>query len=526
MKKLTIFFLLFTTSISAQSEFAPIGATWKYTFHKFVTDFYYDCEYNVCDQVKQRLEVIDTITIDNRKVSVLKQFEGNSTFSDIPEIYFHSRNDSVFFHYNGFHLLYDFTAKDGDTINISVPTYYDGPGSLAASPNFFNSDSVYNLDVVVKDIDSVMVSGEMRRRAEYKSLLFPEIDFTLPNVIDGVGSGHALFGYTGGFVSDGCFGFFICYEDQNQAYTPHGCCEFPEDFPARKYAPIGAEWLYEGWSLGTPTTSGCEHFCEGNYNLFRVESEVNVVGRVHAVVRRYHRTKNTDWVLTDDEIRMYDYDGGFYASQYNFYSFESTYRTDVSVGDTIFSSASQNYPKFIGDDNYEYPYPRYGGDQVVETIDTILIDGQPRLKIKFRNLEDFRIGEVVEGIGPLYDGLLGYDQPLPASGCYPRLLCYRDSSITYTTTDCGCEFPEGPNSSFDLEHESVAIYPNPASQMIFIENPDNLLFQNIELLSIHGQKLKSIPYDDKIDISNLETGIYIIKLSGTNKKAVRRFIKS
>jgi len=526
MKQFTILFLLFASSLSAQNEFAPLGATWKYTFHTFEQDFPYDCEYNVCNQYKQRLEVIDTTTILGKKVSILRQFEEDSSFSDIPEIYIHSRNDSVFFFaFEAFHLLYDFTAEDGDTISISVPTYYDGPGSFAVSP-FPGMDTIVNVDVIVENKDLVVVSGVEKRRVDYISVA-PNMNFTLPNVIDGIGSGNAFFGYTGGFVSEGCYGFFICYEDENQAYTPYGCCEFPDDFPERKHAPLGAEWLYEGWSLGAPNTSGCDHACVGNYNLFRVEDEIDIAGRVHAVVRRYHRTKDTDWELTDDEIRLYDYDGGFYASQYDLYSFGETYRTDVSVGDTIFSSAAQNYPEFIGNDTYNYEFPRNGGDQVVESIDTVIIDGQSRLKITHRSLDLFRIGEVIEGIGPLFDGLLGSDIPIPASGCAPRLICYRDSTITYAPTDCGCEFPMGPNpnSVEDLPASDVTIYPNPAGEVLFIDNEKDLQFEKIRVLNIQGQCELSIPYDQAVNISTLNSGVYIVEMKGNTYKITKKLVK-
>jgi hypothetical protein len=265
MKKFTIFFLLFTTSLSAQMEYAPYGAFWKYTLHRFIVDYPYNCEFNICDQGKQRLEVIDTVTIQGKSVSVLQQFWGDSDTSGEPLIYVHANNDSVYFYaQNDFHLLYDFTAKDGDTININVPNFYNGPGSLNATP-FQGVDSIYNIDVIEKDRDSVMVSGEMRRVAEYNSFENNSA-FTLPRIIDNIGSGSAYFGFNGGFVAEGCYGFFICYEDSNQVYTPFGCCEFPADYPKRKFAPEGAEWLYEGWSEGGPNEDGCDNSCKGNYN--------------------------------------------------------------------------------------------------------------------------------------------------------------------------------------------------------------------------------------------------------------------
>lgn len=527
MRQLTIIFLLFatTTNLLSQSDFAPLGATWKYTLHRFIVDFPYECEYNICDQSKQRLEVVDTTTLQGKKVSILRQFFGDSDMPDGPEITIHSRNDSVFFWaYDEFHLLYDFTAEDGDTINITVPTYYDGPGTLSAAP-FVGMDTIVNLDVLVQYKDSILVSGEKRRRVEYRSADFPNTNFTLPNIIDGIGSGHAFFGYTGAFVSDGCFGYFICYEDENQAYTPFGCCVFPEDYPERTFAPLGAEWLYEGWSNGEPGEEGCDHGCEGNYNLFRVEAEANVGGRVHAVVRRYHRTKDSEWEATGDQIRLYDFDGGFYASNTDIYSLDQFYRVDVEVGDVMSVSAPQNYPKFIGDDVYEYPYPREGGDQLVEAVDTIIIDGQPRVKVTFRDLDGFRLGEVIEGIGPLYDGLLGYDQSIPGAGCPPRLLCYRDENIEYTTTDCGCEFPMGPLSAIDIESDKINIYPNPAKESIFIDNKKKLHFDQLEIYDMQGRLVRKMQYTSHVELSSIDKGVYMLRLSDEKRQVTKKFVK-
>ncbi|MDF1696280.1 MAG: T9SS type A sorting domain-containing protein [Saprospiraceae bacterium] len=521
MRLLTLFLCFFISQIFVHAQFAPLGAEWKYTYHNFNKDYPYNCDYNICDQDFGNLTVIDTTQIDGLQVSVLSQGE------DYEPIYIHSRNDSVFFYaLNEFHLLYDFTAEEGDTIDISVPTFYTGPGSY--NTEYFNvSDSVIDLQVTVSETfhSPILINGEERKIFDYESVDH-QLNIMIPNIIEGIGSGQAFLGSNQAFVQEGCFGFFICYEDENQSYTPYGCCEYPEDFPEREFAPLGAEWWFEGWSMGTPNTSGCKDYCEGNYNLFKVEDEINISGRVHAVVNRYHRTKLTDWEPTGDVIYLYDYDGNFYAHQ-GFFQFNRTYTTEVAIGDTIFSSAVDSYPKWYGIDNYPVSTPTVGAHQVVENIETIIIDGQERKKITFKPLDSFAIGTVIEGIGPLFYGLLGSDIPIPASGCAPELICYKDNEITYVKDEeCGCEFPQIIDSVVDVDPSEISIIPNPAQDLIFIDLPDNLSFQTIDITTISGQGILSQDFQKTIKVGDLPHGFYLLTLHGNENRLVKKFIKN
>jgi len=525
MKSITFFLLLIATSLVSQSEFAPIGATWKFLHSSPSGAFQYDCDYNVCQQEKGSFAITGTSLIDGKAVSILQMIDVESNEAIGDSIYLHSNNDKVYFYDEGeFHLLYDFTAEAGDTLLISLPTSYVGFG-------FYNGsfqddvDPIIHITVLVEDGGTVLVDGEMREVKDYYGINLDEDSnsYTLPRIIDGIGSGEAFFGYVGGFLAHGCFGRFLCYEDNNQSYTPFGCCDFPEDYPPRSVAPLGAEWLYEGWSDGTQGT-GCESYCTGNYNMFKVVDEIEIGGRVHAVIHRYHRTAYSDWEETDDVIYMYDLEGDYYAHAGS-NQFTRTYTTNLDIGDTIQSAAVYTYPKWIGIEE-EYEFPAIGGLQVVTSVEDININGQSRKKITFNALSDYGLGIVIEGIGPLTHGLLGSTYPIPTSGCGPRLLCYRDSLISFTTQEeCNCEFPMNTDAVSDETKSSIYLFPNPVHQKLTIDNQSNIDIHSVKVYSIKGTLLLHQEYVNEIDVSMLLPGMYMLDIVSEAGSIVKKFIK-
>lgn len=68
------------------------------------------------------------------------------------------------------------------------------------------------------------------------------------------------------------------------------------------------------------------------------------------------------------------------------------------------------------------------------------------------------------------------------------------------------------------------LYPNPSSDYIYLQtNNDDIL--NFEIYDLGGRKIMFGIYDEKIDISNMSTGTYIMNLSNkTNKKSLK-FVK-
>ena len=76
---------------------------------------------------------------------------------------------------------------------------------------------------------------------------------------------------------------------------------------------------------------------------------------------------------------------------------------------------------------------------------------------------------------------------------------------------------------------NVNIYPNPTTDYINIDfgNLDNVEGLNIKIINILGQEVLSQPMNtDKINVSELSKGIYIIKISDAMSQIDRKFIKN
>ena len=76
---------------------------------------------------------------------------------------------------------------------------------------------------------------------------------------------------------------------------------------------------------------------------------------------------------------------------------------------------------------------------------------------------------------------------------------------------------------------NINIYPNPANEHITIDfgNLDNVEGWNIKIINILGQEVLSQPMNtDKINVSELSKGVYIIRISDGINQADKKFIKN
>jgi len=76
----------------------------------------------------------------------------------------------------------------------------------------------------------------------------------------------------------------------------------------------------------------------------------------------------------------------------------------------------------------------------------------------------------------------------------------------------------------DKKLEEVKLYPNPTKGVVFIKGINDL--QSIELFTITGQRVNSTKISiDKVDMSNLQTGVYFMKITSANGVATKRIVK-
>lgn len=91
----------------------------------------------------------------------------------------------------------------------------------------------------------------------------------------------------------------------------------------------------------------------------------------------------------------------------------------------------------------------------------------------------------------------------------------------------GFETNEIVNTNNSTIDSKVIIYPNPASDFVNIIISEELYQYDLQILDINGSVIKTLkPESNKeIDISDLFSGIYIVRLFNKNNFLLKKFIK-
>ena len=184
--------------LRAQTEFAPLGATWYYSVA--------DGNGNPLGSYEKYVSIADTI-IDGKNCRLV--------VSPTDTIIFYSNNGKIYNVFRGHFLLtYDFGAKVGDTIAIDF---------RANKPYSFVTDTFYTVQCVVKKAD-LLINSNLKN---YKLEMIPRGDlegytFGTYSYVENVGYEDVPMFKLTNFVSPGitvgtCY--LRCYEDTNLKYT-------------------------------------------------------------------------------------------------------------------------------------------------------------------------------------------------------------------------------------------------------------------------------------------------------------------
>jgi uncharacterized protein (TIGR02145 family) len=114
---------------------------------------------------------------------------------------------------------------------------------------------------------------------------------------------------------------------------------------------------------------------------------------------------------------------------------------------------------------------------------------------------------------------------------WSRFMLYDRSSVTRYIYDKESGFSirclKGINTSIpnSLISEEVIFYPNPATDKLYLKN-SNFANSIIMIFDLQGKQILCKQIDSNpIDISNLRTGIYVVKLVGSENVLITKFIK-
>lgn len=82
-------------------------------------------------------------------------------------------------------------------------------------------------------------------------------------------------------------------------------------------------------------------------------------------------------------------------------------------------------------------------------------------------------------------------------------------------------------STSDFDKNTISVYPNPSNDIIYIKGIENRNISQVSIVDILGKNVfeSAEMKGNKIDISNLNTGIYILSITSDNKQEKIKFIK-
>jgi len=187
------------------------------------------------------------------------------------------------------------------------------------------------------------------------------------------------------------------------------------------------------------------------------------------------------------------------------------YDFSLQIGDTVPAEIGfQEFPPIIVE-NITYKTMNNGAERKVLHLSSLCY-GSP-------NHKEFWI----EGIG----SSLGVLEPITGEliGGFTRLLCLHENEELIFNDNPWFGKCYLDNLGINAFDKQINIFPNPANNVIFIENTDNLDFYSISILNIQGQTVRE--YDvtsTQLDVSDITSGIYFIKFSTSRGEVVKKII--
>jgi len=105
---------------------------------------------------------------------------------------------------------------------------------------------------------------------------------------------------------------------------------------------------------------------------------------------------------------------------------------------------------------------------------------------------------------------------------YLECICQNNSMLFGTNSKC-CE----SNQITEKNQRQINLYPNPTTGELTIDN-GQLIIESIEVFDVYGRNIgvkKLLPDENKIDISHLISGTYIVKITTEKGVFIEKFIK-
>ena len=90
------------------------------------------------------------------------------------------------------------------------------------------------------------------------------------------------------------------------------------------------------------------------------------------------------------------------------------------------------------------------------------------------------------------------------------------ASVSFVVTEC--------DEIDEINAENVTVYPNPASTTVNIEGITNFTSLNVAVVNLQGQVVREIANSLEINVSDVESGIYFIKISCDGQQYLKKIV--
>ncbi|KAF2519301.1 T9SS type A sorting domain-containing protein [Flavobacterium salilacus subsp. salilacus] len=278
---------------------------------------------------------------------------------------------------------------------------------------------------------------------------------------------------------------------------------------------LGAISGQNNWSLygDTPSANAIisdDYSINGDYSLKLVSTNSQPEEDLYGVFSPLYTIDGATYEITQDVyVDGLDTANGTNLYLYNFY-YDTASEDLTAVSSVIFNYDGGIYAVSGYDDAGDYEYVELG---------TFTADTWYNVRTRFNESGtiDYYINDVAITTINAYEGtvvnVLGflYDDWATSYNI--------DNVIISTTLDAN-----------NVISSSFSVYPNPADEIVNISSPDNTFINGYEIMDYNGRVVKSESVNNVIDlqvnIANLASGIYIMRVSSDKGNLIKKIVKN
>ncbi|KAF2509778.1 T9SS type A sorting domain-containing protein [Flavobacterium arcticum] len=268
-------------------------------------------------------------------------------------------------------------------------------------------------------------------------------------------------------------------------------------------------WSLYGDTPSANATVSDDYLSDGDYSL-KLVSTNSQPEDLYGVFSPVYTIDGATYEVTQDVyVDGLDTTNGTNLYLYSF-NYDATTEALTAVSSVIFNYDGSIYAVSGYDDAGDYEYAALG---------TFTADTWYNVRTRFNEAGtiDYYINDVAITTINAYEGttinILGF--------------LYDDWATSYNIDNVTVSTTLGVN---DVLVSSFAVYPNPVNDIVTISNDNNTFINSYKIIDINGRIVKSADINNvttlQINMSDLVSGIYIMKVSSDKGEIVKKVVKN